>query len=138
MPTLMPWTTVEIGDVDIFSPALPSLVVYTWYVNDEPESSVVYFSRDEETGMVHHELLFVGPATFETAVAQAKEKAPERGVERIHVKHARQANKPDTNTKPASKAKRKPIAKISVAKSKKLTPVKKTIAATTARRKQIA
>jgi hypothetical protein len=138
MPTLMPWTTVEIGDVDIFSPALPSLVVYTWYVNDEPESSVVYFSRDEETGMVHHELLFVGPATFETAVAQAKEKAPERGVERIHVKHARQANKPDTKTKPASKAKRKPIAKISVAKSKKLTPVKKTIAATTARRKQIA
>jgi hypothetical protein len=107
-------------------------------VNDEPESSVVYFSRDEETGIVHHELLFVGPATFETAVAQAKEKAPERGVERIHVKHARQANKPDTKTKPASKAKRKPIAKISVAKSKKLTPVKKTIAATTARRKQIA
>ena len=61
MPTLMPWTTVEIGDVDIFSPALPSLVVYTWYVDDEPESSVVYFWRDENTGIVHHELAFVGP-----------------------------------------------------------------------------
>ena len=34
MPTLMPWTTVEIGDVEIFSPSLPSLVVYTWYVDD--------------------------------------------------------------------------------------------------------
>jgi hypothetical protein len=56
MPTLMPWTTVEIGDVDLFSPSLPSLVVYTWYVDDEPESSVVYFWRDEDTGIVHHEL----------------------------------------------------------------------------------
>ena len=112
MPTLMPWTTVEVGDLDIFSPALPCLVVYTWYVDDEPESSVVYFSRDEDTGIVHHELLFVGPATFETAVTHAKEKAPERNVERIHVKHARQANKPDAKAKRASKAKTKPIAKI--------------------------
>ncbi len=127
MPTLMPWTTVEIGDVDIFSPALPSLVVYTWYVDDEPESSVVYFWRDEDTGIVNHELLFVGPVTFEAAVTHAKEKAPERSVERIHVKHARQANKPDTRAKPASKAKSKPTAKISVAKSKKSTPVKKKI-----------
>ena len=136
MPTLMPWTTVEIGDVDIFSPALPSLVVYTWYVDDETESSVVYFWRDENTGIVHHELVFVGPATFETAVARAKEKAPERSVERIHVKHARQANNPDTKAKPAGKAKTKPTAKISVGRSKKSTPVKKTIAPTTARRKQ--
>jgi hypothetical protein len=37
-PTLMPWTTIEIGNVDIFSPSLPSFVVYTWYVDDEPES----------------------------------------------------------------------------------------------------
>jgi hypothetical protein len=43
MPMLMPWTTVEIGDLDVFAPALPSLVVYTWYVDDEPESSVTYF-----------------------------------------------------------------------------------------------
>ena len=125
MPTLMPWTTTEIGDVDIFSPSLPSLVVYTWYVDDEPESSVVYFWRDEDTGIVHHELLFVGPVTFEEAVTHAKEKAPERSVERIHVKHARQANKPDTQAKQASKVKSKPAKKIGVAKSKKRTSVKK-------------
>ena len=128
MPTLMPWTTIEIGDVDIFSPSLPSLIVYTWYVDDEPESSVVYFWRDEDTGIVHHELLFVGPVTFEEAVSHAKEKAPERSVERIHVKHARQANKPDTKAKPLSKAKSKPAKNISVAKSKKRTSVKKKIA----------
>ena len=75
MPTLMPWTTVEIGDVDIFSPSLPSLVVYTRYVDDEPESSVVYFWRDENTGKVHHELVFVGPATFETAWPTQKKSA---------------------------------------------------------------
>ena len=129
MSTLMPWTTVEVGDVDIFLPSLPSLVVYTWYVDDEPESSVVYFWRDEDTGIVHHELLFVGPVTFEEALSHAKEKAPERSVERIHVKHARQANKPDTKAKPASKAKSKPAKKIGVAKSKKPTSVKKKIAA---------
>jgi len=125
MPTLMPWTTTEIGDVDIFSPSLPSLVVYTWYVDDEPESSVVYFWRDEDTGIVHHELLFVGPVPFEEAVSHAKEKAPERSVERIHVKHARQANKPDTQAKQASKVKSKPAKKIGVAKSKKRTSAKK-------------
>jgi|SRR5665647_818882 len=125
MPTLMPWTTVEIGDVDLFSPSLPSLVVYTWYVDDEPESSVVYFWRDEDTGIVHHELLFIGPVTFEAAVTHAKEKAPERSVERIHVKHARQANKADTKAKLASEVKSKPAKKISTAQSKKPTSVKK-------------
>jgi hypothetical protein len=70
---------------------------------DEPESSVVYFWRDEDTGIVHHELLFVGPVAFEAAVTHAKEKAPERSVERIHVKHARQANKPHTKAEPASR-----------------------------------
>jgi len=129
MPTLMPWTTIEIGDVDIFSPSLPSLVVYTWYVDDEPESSVVYFWRDEDTGIVHRELLFVGPVTFEAAVTHAEEKAPERSVERIHVKHARQANKPGTKAKPASRKKSKPAVKRSAAKSKKPTSVKKKISA---------
>ena len=43
---------------------------------------------------------------------------------------------PDTKAKPAGKAKTKPTAKISVGRSKKPTPVKKTIAPTTARRKQ--
>ena len=82
-----------------------------------------------DTGIVHHELLFVGPATFEEAVSHAKEKAPERSVERIHVKHARQANKPDTKAKPVSKAKSKLAKTISGAKSKKRTSVKKKIAA---------
>jgi len=129
MPTLMPWTTVEIGDVDIFSPSLPSFVVYTWYVDDDPESSVVYFWRDEDTGIVHHELLFVGPATFEAAVTHAEEKAPERSVERIHVKHARQTNRPGTKAKPARRKQSKPAAKSHAAKSKKATSTKKNISA---------
>lgn len=129
MAALMPWTTVEIGDVDIFSPSLPSLVVYTWYVDDEPESSVVYFWRDEGTGIVCHELIFVGPVPFEEAVSHAKAEAPGRSVEKIHVKHARQADKSDTKAKPASKAKSKPAKKSGVAKSKERTLVKKKIAA---------
>jgi hypothetical protein len=129
MPTLMHWTTIELGNVDIFSPSLPSIVVYTWYVDDEPESSVVYFWRDEDTGIVHHELLLVGPVTFEAAVTHAKEKAPERSVERIHVKHARQSNKPDTKAKPASREKSKLAVRSSATKAKKPTSVKKKIAA---------
>jgi hypothetical protein len=96
----MPWSTVEIGDVDVFAPALPSLVVYTWYVDDQPESTVTYFWRDENTGLVHHEIVHVGPVTFEAAVARAQEEAPKRGVERIHVKHARSSsNEPERKTK---------------------------------------
>ena len=45
MPTLMPWTTVEIGDVDIFSPALPSLVVYT---SQKVQSSIFGATRTRE------------------------------------------------------------------------------------------
>ena len=93
MATLMPWNTVEIGDLDIFAPALPSLVVYTWYVDDEPESSVTYFWSDEGTGIVQHELLLVAPIAFEEAVTRAQEEAPKRSVKRIHVKHARSSNK---------------------------------------------
>jgi hypothetical protein len=93
VPTLIPWTTVEIGDADIFSPTLPSLVVYTCYVDDLPESTVAHFWRDEDTGMVCHELLLIGPITFEEAVAQAHVEAPKRKVDKIHVKHARVSNK---------------------------------------------
>ena len=91
MPTLMPWTTVEIGDLDIFAPTLPSLVVYTWYVDDEPESTVTFFWRDDDTGMTQHELLLVAPVPFEEAVSHAQREAPQRKVEKIHVKHARTA-----------------------------------------------
>ena len=131
MPTLMPWTTVEIGDLDVFAPALPSLVVYTWYVDDEPESTVTYFWRDDPTGIIHYELVFVAPVPFEEAVTRAQEEAPKRSVERIHVKHARSSNK----LKGTAKTKR--AAKISVAQSKKRAPVKrKTAKLGTARRKQ--
>jgi hypothetical protein len=132
MPMLMPWTTVEIGDLDVFAPALPSLVVYTWYVDDEPESSVTYFWRDENTGMIHNELVHVGPVTFEAAVRRAQEEAPKRGVERIHVKHARLSNKPER------KAKTGRPAKISGRQPKKHGPVKPETPATVrmGRRKQ--
>ena len=119
MPTLLPWTTVEIGDVDVFLPALPSLVVYTWYVDDEPESSVTHFWQDETTGVVHHELLFVGPVAFDEAVTRAKDEAPKRSVERIHVKHARSSNKP------TSTAKTKRGAKKGTAQPKKMAPVQR-------------
>ncbi len=50
MATLLSWTSVGIGDLDIFVPSPPCLVVYTSYVDDEPESSVTYFWQDESTG----------------------------------------------------------------------------------------
>ena len=106
MPTLMPWTIVEIGDLDVFSPALPSLVVYTWYVDDEPESSVTHFWRDEDTGTVHHELVLVAPVPFTEAVTRAEAEAPKRSVERIHVKHARTPSKPAGETKAKRAAKK--------------------------------
>lgn len=111
MPTLLPWTTFELGDMDIFWPTLPSFAVYTWYVDDEPESSVVHFWRDEDTGDVQSELLFLGPLAFDAAVAQAKEKSPERNVERIHVKHARRPAKTVTGAKVKSGAKPKRAAR---------------------------
>jgi hypothetical protein len=87
MATLVPWTTFEIGDLEIFAPTLPCLVVHTWYMDGEAESTVTYFWLDEATGLVNHELVFVEPVSFETALAWAQEHAPTRGVERIHVKH---------------------------------------------------
>ena len=124
MPTLMPWTTVEIGDLDVFAPVLPSLVVYTWYVDDEPESSITYFWRDDTTGMIHHELVLVAPVPFEEAVTRAQEEAPKRSVERIHVKHARTSKKIEAK----GKAKTKRTAKTSASQSKKRAAVKRKVA----------
>jgi len=124
----MPWSTVEIGDLEVFAPALPSLVVYTWYVDDEPESTVTYFWRDENTGLVHHEIVHVGPVTFEAAVARAQEEAPKRGVERIHVKHAR------SSTKPATKAKTPRTTKVIGRQARKANPVKRKTATRGTRR----
>jgi hypothetical protein len=103
MPTLHPWSSVEIGDQDIFTPVLPSLVVYTWYVDDQPESTVTHIWRDEGTGIVHHEYLLLAPVTFEEAVAVAQAEAPKRNVERIHVKHARGAAKDNATAKATPK-----------------------------------
>ena len=118
MPTLLPWTSVEIGDVDAFLPSLPSLVVYTWYVDDEPESTVTYFWRDPDTGLVHHELVLLAPVGFDEAVTRAREEAPKRSVERIHVKHART---PRTTER---KARTRGAARATAAQSKKRAPAK--------------
>jgi hypothetical protein len=89
MATLLSWTSVAIGDLDIFVPSPPCLVVYTSYADDEPESSVTYLWQDESNGILNHEVVYHQPVSFETAVAWAQEHAPTRNVERIHVKHAR-------------------------------------------------
>jgi len=117
MATLIPWTNFEIGDLNVFSPALPSLVVYTWYVDDQPESTITYIWRDEDTGMVQHEHVLVAPLTFEQAVTRAQEEALKRNVERIHVKHARSSSKP--------RAKAKRATKVSTPPSKKRAPAKR-------------
>jgi hypothetical protein len=87
MATLIPWATIDVGDLEIFTPAVPSLVVNTWYVDGEPESIVTYFWQDEATGMINHQIVFAEPVGFEAALAWAQDHAPTRGVERIHVKH---------------------------------------------------
>ena len=50
---------------------------------------MTYLWQDEKTGALHHELVYLEPAPFETALAWAQTHAPTRGVERIHVKHER-------------------------------------------------
>jgi hypothetical protein len=105
MAMLLSWTSVGIGDLDVFVPSPPCLVVYTSYADGAPESSVTYFWRDESTGQLYHELVYQQPASFETAVAWAQEHAPTRSVERIHVKHARtkKAIEPKARAKPAAR-----------------------------------
>lgn len=89
MPKLLPWTSVEVGDLDIFAPAVPCLFVYTWYADGEPDSTVTYFWQDEETGLIHHELLLNAPVSYEEAMAWAQQHAAAGDIERIHVRHAR-------------------------------------------------
>ena len=119
MATLLSWTSVGIGDLDVFLPSPPCLVVYTSYADDEPESSVTYFWQDESTGHLNHELVYQQPVSFETAVAWAQEHAPTRSVERIHVKHARAKKAVEP------KARAKPVARRAAAKK---APAKKTAA----------
>ena len=69
MPTLLPWTSVAIGDLDVFAPALPSLVVYTWYVDGEPESTVTTRPRVERTCRAHDRPSTAGPYRIGVAAA---------------------------------------------------------------------
>jgi hypothetical protein len=122
MATLLSWTSVGIGDIDVFLPSPPCLVVYTSYADDEPESSVTYFWQDEKTGQLQHELVYQQPVSFETAVAWAQDHAPTRSVERIHVKHARAKKAVETKAraKPGPKrvaAKKAPAKKIAARKT---------------------
>jgi hypothetical protein len=130
MATLLSWTSVGIGDLDVFIPSPPCLVVYTSYSDDKPESSVTYLWQDENTGMLNHQLLYVEPVPFETALAWAQEHAPTRRIERIHVRHSRakKAIEHKTSAMPAAKKravrkaaanKAKPIRKPRVAKGQK-------------------
>ena len=86
MATLLSWTSLGIGDLDVFMPSPPCLVVYTSYEDGVPESSIMYIWQHEKTGALHHELVYQQAVPFETAVAWAQEHAPTRNVERIHVK----------------------------------------------------
>ena len=78
-----------IGDLEVFMPSPPCLVVYTSCDDGEPESTVMYIWQHEKTGVLHHELVYQQAVPFQTAIAWAQEHAPTRDVERIHVKHAR-------------------------------------------------
>jgi len=121
MPTLLPWTSVEIGDVEVFVPSPPCLVVYTSYSDSGPESSVTYFWQDENTGMLNHRLLYMEPVPFETALAWAQEHAPTRSIERIHVKHARRTKTLGRRTKKKASQRKTTATKIKTAREKRPT-----------------
>lgn len=123
MATLVPWTTIEVGDLEIFAPAVPCLVVNTWYIDDQPDSTVTYFWQDEATGLINHEIVFAEPVGFEAALAWAQEHAPTRGIERIHVKHG-----------PARRKRARPAAKTGA--RKKAAPRRKARAVPKTRRKK--
>jgi hypothetical protein len=115
MATVLSLTSVGIGDVELFVPSPPCLVVNTFYVDGEPESSVVYVWQDAATGELKSDLIYMQPAPFETALAWAEEHAPTRSVERIHTRHAAKA---EPKTAPLRRAapKRKAAANKTAAK----------------------
>jgi hypothetical protein len=69
MATLLSWTSLGIGDLDVFMPSPPCLVVYTSYEDGEPESTVMSIWQHEKTGALHHELVYQQAVPFETAIA---------------------------------------------------------------------
>ncbi len=121
MATVLSLTSVGIGDVELFMPSPPCLVVNTFYVDGEPESSVVHVWQDAETGELKSELVYMQPVPFETALAWAEENAAARSVERIHARHAAKAKpKPAPKRRPARKA----AAKAKAAPKRKAAPKK--------------
>jgi hypothetical protein len=112
MTTLLSLTSVGIGDLDVFLPSPPCLVVYTSYADGQPESSVMYLWQDETTGALHHELVYLEPTPFETALAWAQSHAPTRGIERIHVKHERAKKALARKPRTAPAAKKRPVKKV--------------------------
>lgn len=123
MATVHSLTSVGIGDIELFVPSPPCLVVNTFYIDGEPESSVVYVWQDAESGELKSELVYMQPVSFETALAWAEENAPARSVERIHARHAAKTEpKPAPKRKAAAKRKaapRKAAAKRKAAPKKK-------------------
>jgi hypothetical protein len=117
MASVLSLASVEIGDIELFVPSPPCLVVNTFYVDGEAESSVVYVWQDGETGELKSELVYMQPVPFETALAWAEENAPARNVERIHARHAAKAE-------PKPKAKAKATAKRRAAPKRKSAPKK--------------
>jgi hypothetical protein len=115
MATVLSLTSVEIGDIELFAPSPPCLVVNTFYVDGEPESSVVYVWQDAETGELKTELIYMQPLPFESALAWAEENAAARSVERIHARHAA---KTEPKAAPTRKAARKAAAKRKAAPKK--------------------
>jgi len=132
MATLLSWTSLGIGDLDVFMPSPPCLVVYTSYEDGKPESSVTYIWQHEKTGALHHEIVYQAEVPFETAVAWAQQHAPARNVERIHVKHARAKKAAERKPKARAAAKRGSSRK---AAAKKAAPAKRGAAAKGRRRK---
>jgi hypothetical protein len=102
MATVLSLASVGIGDMELFMPSPPCLVVNTFYVDGEPESSVSYVWQDPETGELRSELAYMQPVAFETALAWAEAHAPTRSVERIHTRHAKPEPKPVPAPKPRS------------------------------------
>ncbi len=107
MATLLSLKSVEIGDVELFMPSPPCLIVNTFYVDGEPESTVTYVRQDAATGELTSELVYMQPAPFEAALAWAEEHASTRSVERIHTRHAAKAE-PKPMRKAAAKRKAAP------------------------------
>ena len=78
---------------------------------------MTHFWQDENTGILNHQLVYMDPVPFKTALAWAKEHAPTRQIERIHVKHARAKKAPEQEIRSKSKGKNR---------TTKMTTVKKT------------